>query len=99
MCASRPKGPLFLNSEVTPWKKETVVNKIARLNDKLGLPDSVSNYSLRHTFATRALLGGNGVQSVAELLGHTDARLVSRVYGHLDQHSQFWAKAAISINI
>ena len=42
-------------------------------------------YNLRHTYATDALDNGVGIAQVAELLGHTEHRMVSKHYGHLSQ--------------
>lgn len=46
-----------------------------------GLP-STHMHVLRHTFATRALNKGADFNTVADLLGHTDASFTLRVYGH-----------------
>ena len=42
-------------------------------------------YTRRHSFVSDALENGVGIAQVAELLGHTDTRMVSRHYGHLNQ--------------
>ena len=34
------------------------------------------------------MLSVSNIATVAELLGHTSTRMVSKVYGHLDQHKQ-----------
>jgi integrase len=39
-------------------------------------------HDLRHTFATHTLAAGLSVHAVAALLGHADAGLVLRRYGH-----------------
>jgi integrase len=51
-------------------------------------------YSLRHTFATDALEKGVGIAQVAELLGHTDTRMVAQQYGHLNQKIAHMREAA-----
>ena len=89
-----PEGPLFRNSEGNPWKKDTVGQKFRRIRDKLGLPKNIVNYSYRHTFATEALVKELPIQTVAELLGHKDTRMVSKVYGHLSQNRKYLANAA-----
>ena len=40
-------------------------------------------YSYRHTYATRAIMNGTDVATVAELFGHTDVGMIQRHYGHL----------------
>lgn len=39
-------------------------------------------HDLRHTFASHALAAGLSIHAVADLLGHSDAALVLRRYGH-----------------
>ncbi len=43
---------------------------------------TVTIHSLRHTYATHALAAGMTAHAVAQLLGHADAALVWRRYGH-----------------
>ena len=45
--------------------------------------------SFRHSFATRALKNRVAGMTLSVLLGHTDTRMVSRVYGHLEQDPGF----------
>jgi len=53
-------------------------------------------YSYRHTFTTDALLAGVDLTKVAALLGHSDAAMVARVYGHVGKHGQPLRDAAAS---
>jgi integrase len=46
------------------------------------LPDNVTLYALRHTFATLALVGGASIHEVAAAMGHTGPALVLSTYGH-----------------
>lgn len=85
LCGCR-EDHLFLNDRGGEWTKDSVVLRMRRLRDKLGL-DGVVAYSYRHTFATDALLAGTPIATVAAMLGHTDTKMVSQVYGHLDQHT------------
>jgi integrase/recombinase XerC len=84
----RPAGPLFLNAKGKPWTKDTINYAFTKLRKRLGLPKELLPYSFRHTFTTNALLKGIGIAAAAELLGHTDTSMVSRHYGHLDQHQK-----------
>jgi len=89
LLANRSSGEcLFLNANGEPWKKNTVVHRMKRLREKLGLPGDLVVYAYRHSFATGSLLAGNSLATVAALLGHSSTSMVSRVYGHLDQHKQ-----------
>ncbi len=84
----RSKGDdlLFKQLSGAPWKKDTVARRLNRLRKRIGISDSYIAYAFRHTFATEALLAGNHVATVATMLGHVDGRMVTKVYGHLDQH-------------
>ncbi|HEY4310167.1 MAG TPA: site-specific integrase [Pirellulales bacterium] len=53
-----------------------------------GLEDACPT-SFRHSFATRALKNRVAGMTLSVLLGHTDTRMVSRVYGHLEQDPGF----------
>lgn len=51
-------------------------------------PTSTSTHDLRHHYASVLLAGGESVIAVAERLGHDDASMVLRVYGHLMPDSE-----------
>jgi integrase len=85
LVASRPKGKLFLNFHGNPWKAGTVTQRMERLRIRLKLPEGTVVYMYRHSMATDALIDGHSIAVVAQLLGHTDTRMVAKVYGHLDK--------------
>ena len=52
-------------------------------------PESVSLYTLRHTWATLALKAGVNVRVVGERLGHESAAMVLDVYSHVTRLMDF----------
>lgn len=47
-----------------------------------GIERRITPYSLRHAFPTEALDVGADVKAVAEIMGHTDATMVLKIYQH-----------------
>lgn len=98
LMTTRKEGHLFVQQNGRKWSKDTVARRLRRLCEQLGLDSSIIAYSYRHTFATKALLSGVPIATVAELLGHKDIRMVCQVYGHLDQHREHLAKAVAQVH-
>ena len=75
------KAPLFLNrfgerlSTVSIWK---VIREGAK---RAGITKKVTPHTLRHSFATLAVVGGATLSQVQEACGHTDIRTTQR-YEH-----------------
>lgn len=85
LVTERPSGPLFPNSRGVPYTKDAIGLRFKRLRKRLPHLAHFVCYSVRHSYASDALENGVGIAQVAELLGHTDTRMVSRHYGHLGQ--------------
>ena len=62
-------------------------NRFARLKARLGA--RFNAYSIRHSFCQRLLEAGVDHTTVAALMGHSDAVMVSRTYSHMDQAKDF----------
>jgi integrase len=62
---------------------------------KAGLPSGTTSHALRHHFASVLLAAGESVVAVAERLGHQDAGLVLKTYGHLMPDSEDRTRRAI----
>jgi integrase len=60
-----------------------------------GLPDGTTTDDLRHHFASVLLAAGESVVAVAEYLGHENATLVLKTYGHLMPDSEDRMRRAI----
>lgn len=87
---------VFINHRKRAWSSNAVVQRMERLRDDTGL-DLVA-YNYRHTWITRALLAGVDIATVAELSGHTSVAMISRVYGHLNQHAEHLSNAAAKVS-
>ncbi len=58
-----------------------------RYRDEVGLPDSLHFHSLRHTFASWAVLDGMDLYRLRDILGHADLSQTMR-YAHLRPEAQ-----------
>lgn len=67
-------------SPILPRTISTTVSKVMR---RAGLPPRFTAHSLRHTFATRLIRAGVGVEKVQKLLGH-ESLATTEVYVGLD---------------
>jgi len=88
LVAAHPSGPIFRNSKGTSWTSSAVGCRMKRLRKKLKLPAGTVAYAYRHTFCTRGLESGIAMADMAELLGHSDSRMLFEHYGHLGQKPQ-----------
>jgi integrase len=75
-------GLLF--SSFSPTKLDT---KCSQLVAKIGV--KFVPYSLRHTFATRAILAGVDLETIAVLLGHCDLKMLTKIYSHIRRQGDF----------
>lgn len=83
--ASRyPEGPMFRNTDGNPWRKNAFIDRCRRLREKVTF--EVTPYSIRHTFATDALLRGVNVIEVRHLMGHTSIEMLDEIYQHIELH-------------
>ena len=69
-----------------------------RLRKRLELPDGTVAYLYRHAMATDALLAGVDLPVLAQMLGHADTRMISKVYGHLVKHPKHIADAVAKMS-
>jgi integrase len=61
----------------------------------LGLRKDLCAYEIRHAFGTYGILNGVDIATLAELMGHSDTTMVSRVYGHRANQTQHLAAAVV----
>ena len=92
--AKYPTGPLFPNTRGQPFRHNAWRCRFRRLREKFPSLQGVVAYSCRHSYATDALVNGVGIAQLAELMGHQDASMVARVYGHIAQNIDHMRRAA-----
>ncbi|NQT37686.1 MAG: site-specific tyrosine recombinase XerD [Planctomycetes bacterium] len=64
-------------------RRERIWELLKRYTARVGIPESVSPHTLRHSFATHVLAGGADLRQVQELLGHASIA-TTQVYTHVD---------------
>lgn len=95
LVAERPDGPLFPSRKFNrPFGKNAIRCRFRNLRKKLPHLKGIVAYAYRYSYASAALENGVGIAQVAELIGHTDTRMVSRHYAHLSQKVEHMKDAA-----
>jgi integrase/recombinase XerC len=91
-----PTGPLFRNSKGNPWTPYAVACQFARAKARTGIYCCM--YSLRHTFATDAILRGVDLMHIKELMGHKDLTMLTKIYQHIRRKGDSMKGALATIN-
>ena len=76
--------PLFLGTRGGPLHPRLVQQLMERLQLVLGLPETATPHSLRHSFATHLLGAGADLRAIQELLGHASISTTQR-YTDVDE--------------
>jgi integrase len=91
-------GPyVFRNHRGTPWNRSSLSLRVQRARKKAGIPDGAKRYSIRHSFATRSIINGVDIKTLAELLGHSSTRMTEH-YLHLAGQRAHLAAAMLLAN-
>jgi integrase/recombinase XerC len=81
-----PSRSLFISRIGGPLSNRNIQARVDHWARKLGLPQSVSPHTFRHSFATHLLESSGDLRAVQEMLGHADIG-TTQIYTHLDfQH-------------
>jgi integrase len=84
LCAGRAGDELiFLKANGKPWGRAHQGKPMAVANAVAKIKPPTNFHSLRHTWASLALMNGVPLMVVARNLGHNDTRMVEKHYGHL----------------
>jgi len=84
---------IFLNFYGRPWTVKALVKNFLDVRRKARLPEDVRLHGGRHFFATRGLMNGVELATMAALLGHRDITMTMR-YPHVLSKSTHLAEAA-----
>ncbi len=74
----RANGPLFVGARGKRLQAGVAQQRLRRLRAELGLPETATPHSLRHSFATHLLGAGADLRSIQELLGHSSLATTQR---------------------
>ena len=79
-------GFIFTNTEGRPLRPWTFSTRdLDRVLTKARIMQSVTLYSLRHTFATLHVAAGTPIKVVSDVLGHSNIQVTANTYMHGDQ--------------
>ena len=89
-----PTGPIFRNTLGRPYSGDVTTYLFFQLRTRLKkrgieVPDGVTMYGLRHTFATRFIVQHpDKLEYLREILGHADLTMIRKNYSHLFDESK-----------
>ncbi len=87
LAARHSQGPIFRNAKGKPWTAQTFNCRFCRIKKKLGVKYTLTSF--RHSFATRMVEAGKDLITVSKWLGHCDATMLTKVYQHVGEKSDF----------
>ncbi|CDO47615.1 recombinase XerC [Bartonella henselae] len=75
--------PMFRGARGGPLQPAIIQKTVRNLRAYLGLPETATPHTLRHSFATHLLSRGGDLRTIQELLGHA-CLSTTQVYTHVD---------------
>lgn len=78
---------VFVTTNGTPLDPSNVRRLVARLAKDAGIEGTVTPYDLRHSATSLLAAAGHSADSLADLLGHRDTRMVWKHYRHVISES------------
>lgn len=85
LCVEHPTGPIFRKQDGSEWRRQNASHHMRKVRKRLGIGPEMTQVGMRHLFVTDGLTNGVPIATVAELVGHVDTKMVSRVYSKLHQ--------------
>jgi integrase len=80
---ARNREFLFVRSDGKPWRTSWQIRPMKRSCERAAIRPACGFHTLRHTWASHAVMGGAPLMVVAKNLGHADVRMVEAHYSHL----------------
>jgi integrase len=78
-----PDDPILTKEDGTMWRKDDQRERIRETCVAANISPPVNFHAIRHTTASLLIEKGVPLAFVAEMLGHSDTRMVSKHYAHL----------------
>ena len=84
LCAGRTgRDVLIAKADGSRWSTSQQARPMGDASSKAKLDPPASFHTIRHTYASLAIMAGCPLMVVARNLGHADTRMVEKHYGHL----------------
>jgi integrase len=80
-----PKEPLFTRTDGRRWNKSQQRRPLMEACRAARIEPAIGFHILRHTWASLRIMAGLPLMVAAQVLGHSDTRMVEKHYGHLAQ--------------